>query len=55
MLFGAVTVVLIILSLAGNLGGDFASVIDPLLLQLVIESSRQVLVIQQFLQVLLLC
>ena len=41
-LLGAVTAVLIILSLAGNLGGDLASVIDPLMLQLAIESKAGV-------------
>ena len=41
-LLGAVTAVLIILSLAGNLGGDLASVIDLLMLQLAIESKAGV-------------
>ena len=41
-LLGAVTAVLIILSLAGNLGGNLASVIDPLMLRLSIETKTGV-------------
>lgn len=37
-LIGAITSLLLFLSVAGNLGGDFASVIDPLMLQLAIET-----------------
>ena len=35
---GAVTSLLMVLSVAGNLGGDIASVIEPLMLQLALES-----------------
>lgn len=37
-LIGAITAVLLLLSVAGNLGGDLASVIDLLMLQLAVES-----------------
>ena len=35
---GAVTSLLMVLSVAGNLGGDIASVVEPLMLQLALES-----------------
>ncbi len=38
MYIGAITSLLIILSIPGNLGGDLRSLIDPLMLQLAIES-----------------
>ena len=38
ILVGAVTSLLMVLSVAGNLGGDIASVIVPLMLQLALES-----------------
>ena len=41
-LIGAVTSLVMILSVAGNLGGDLASVIDLLMLQLAIESKSGV-------------
>ena len=41
-LFGLVITLLMILSVAGNLGGDLASVIDMLMLQLAIESKSGV-------------
>ena len=48
-LVGVVTSLLMVLSVAGNLGGDIASVIEPIMLQLALESKSGVAYLTAFL------